>query len=88
MSFNPKITSLTLYHQPGCPFCQVTLGALDSIDTEVELRNIAGNSAYREELVKGGGKAQVPCLRIHSDGQSHWLYESQAIIQFLRRRAA
>lgn len=40
-------------------------------------------SAYRE-LVTGGGRAMVPCLRIERDeGQVEWMYESIDIMQFI-----
>jgi glutathione S-transferase len=35
----------------------------------------------------GGGKRQVPCLRIDGDdGQSHWLYESMDIMAYLKQQ--
>ena len=58
------------------------------IDIEVEERDIARNPAYREELIKGGGRAQVPCLRIESNREVRWLYESQDIVHYLQRHAA
>jgi len=57
------------------------------IDIEVEERDIARNPAYRAELIKGGGRAQVPCLRIESKGEVRWLYESQDIVRVLQRQA-
>lgn len=40
-------------------------------------------SAFRELLV-GGGRATVPCLRIEDDGGAvRWLYESEDIIEYL-----
>lgn len=39
----------------------------------------------REDLVRGGGKAKVPCLKITDQaGNSQWMYESGEIIQYLR----
>lgn len=51
---------------------------------EIPMRNtVMDISAYRD-LVTGGGKATVPCLRIErDDGQVKWLYESIDIIRFL-----
>ena len=38
---------------------------------------------YQSELVAGGGKGQVPCLRIEKeDGQIQWMYESNDIIKY------
>jgi len=40
------------------------------------------NTDYAQELIKGGGKLQVPCLKIVSD-KTEWMYESKDIISFL-----
>jgi glutathione S-transferase len=41
----------------------------------------------RAALVRGGGKAKVPCLRITDKvGVNQWMYESGEIITYLRRR--
>jgi glutathione S-transferase len=43
----------------------------------------------RAELIAGGGKGQVPCLRIETDdGNVRWLYESADIIAYLREQAS
>jgi len=42
------------------------------------MKNVAGNAQVREELIRIGGKAQVPCLVI--DGKA--LYESEEIIKW------
>ncbi|MBV1904764.1 MAG: glutathione S-transferase domain-containing protein [Pseudomonadales bacterium] len=40
----------------------------------------------RSELLSGGGKAMVPCLRIEqSDGSFEWLYESLDILEYLKQ---
>ena len=37
----------------------------------------------------GGGKRQVPCLRIEATpGEVQWLYESMDIIAYLQRQQA
>ena len=38
-------------------------------------------------LMQGGGKTQVPCLRIENqDGEVQWMYESDDIIQYLKQQ--
>ena len=38
-------------------------------------------------LMRGGGKGQVPCLRIESElGQVQWLYESDDILDYIQGR--
>jgi len=88
MSVSKQATSFSLYHHRSCPFCAFTRSAMKHIEIEVEERDIARNPAYRAELIKGGGRAQVPCLRIESNDQVRWLYESQDIVRYLQRHAA
>jgi len=77
--------SYQLYYFPSCPFCQFVLRELPNIDVEIELKNIMENFDFRNELMAGGGKTQVPCLRIVSqDGKEEWMYESQDIVLYLK----
>lgn len=86
MSAAKQIQSLSLYHYQSCPFCMVTRRAINNSNLEVELRDIQRQPEHRSELIKQGGKPQVPCLRIETaDGKSHWLYESSDIIQLVRQ---
>ena len=50
---------------------------------DLELRSTSERE-HALELVRGGGKTQVPCLRIETvDGQVEWMYESDDIIRYL-----
>ena len=41
---------------------------------------------YAQELISGGGKLQVPCLRIEKSPEDvEWMYESKDIIKFLTK---
>ena len=41
----------------------------------------------REELLSGGGRLKVPCLKIEEeDGSVRWMYESSDIIDYLSSR--
>lgn len=52
-------------------------------DHNVELRSTS-DSEHHSALMAGGGKTQVPCLRVETeDGQVQWMYESDDIIQYL-----
>ncbi len=63
--------------------------ALKRMRLKIPLKNIHERKEYLDELVAGGGKKQVPCLRIESStGQTQWLYESTDIIRYIRRKAA
>ena len=72
-----------LYYNKYCFFCQKVLRFLKGKDLQLELRSTS-NREHHTELVNGGGKGQVPCLRIESeDGQVQWMYESGDIIKYL-----
>jgi glutaredoxin 3 len=71
---------LTLYHLQSCPYCARVRDFLKSEHIEVPMKEIRENPAYRDELIKIGGKGQVPCLVI--DG--HALYESMDIIKWFQ----
>lgn len=77
---------LALYQFFGCPFCIKTRRALHRLNVPVELRDAQKDPAHRAELLGGGGKIQVPCLRIKEPGGVRWLYESKAIIAYLEGR--
>jgi len=84
---NP-IQGLSLYYYDSCPFCNITLQVLQETGLDVALRHIQRQPHYRTELIKQGGRAQVPCLRIDlAEGKTTWLYESRDIMQFMRAYA-
>ncbi|MCH7816404.1 MAG: glutathione S-transferase N-terminal domain-containing protein [Proteobacteria bacterium] len=82
------IKNLSLYHYQSCPFCGATREVIDQLGLNIELRNIHLQAEHLAELVREGGKPQVPCLRFEQEnGRIHWLYESRYIIQALREYA-
>ena len=78
-------SNMALYQFYACPFCIKTRRAIYKLNLNIETRE-AGHGAYREELQAQGGKVQVPCLRIEENGEVTWMYESNAIIQYLQQR--
>ena len=45
------------------------------------------NAQNNADLIAGGGKSQVPCLRIETgSGDVRWLYESIDIVRYLKTR--
>lgn len=72
---------LELYYKETCPFCQKVLNyMMDNCQIkDVELVNIK-EGKNNEDLIKRGGKDQVPCLFI--DGKP--LYESDDIIKYFK----
>lgn len=80
------LEGLTLYQLYACPFCIKTRRTLHRLNLPMALKSVAAGSPYRQELEQGGGKIQVPCLRISQNGKDEWLYESSAIIDYLNQR--
>ncbi len=72
---------LTLYHFQSCPYCARVRDFLSKEGITVPMKDTHADPANKAELVKIGGKAQVPCLVI--DGKA--LYESMDIIEWFKR---
>lgn len=81
-----KITqSLALYQFKTCPFCIKVRREIKRQSLKIELRDAQHDPLNREELLNGGGKIKVPCLKvINKDGEHTWLYESNQVIQYLQ----
>ncbi|HET9641722.1 MAG TPA: glutathione S-transferase N-terminal domain-containing protein [Candidatus Paceibacterota bacterium] len=71
---------LTLYIKDGCPYCIRVLGSLKNIGVAFETKNIA-DDAVAGELVKRGGKRQVPYLV--DPERNVEMYESEDIVKYL-----
>jgi glutaredoxin 3 len=71
--------ALTLFKKDTCPYCMRVLQALEELGITLPLRDTAQDPQAREELVRVGGKATVPCLFIDKKP----LYESADIIAYL-----
>ncbi|TVZ40157.1 glutathione S-transferase-like protein [Alteromonadaceae bacterium 2753L.S.0a.02] len=81
---NLTTQSVTLYYSPTCGYCYRVLNAIEAMNLKIATENIRFNNEARVELYKGGGKTQVPALRIKdAEGKIHWMYESLDIIEFL-----
>lgn len=83
---NEAAKRLALYQFFACPFCIKTRRAIYKLNVPIEKRSASEGSKYREELLAGGGKVKVPCLRIEENGQVQWMYESSEIIRYLEQR--
>ena len=72
---------LKLYVKMYCPFCQKVFREIErSGRTDIEMHDIIASQEDAKELVRVGGKNQVPCLFI--DGEP--LYESGDIVRWLQ----
>jgi len=74
-----------LYQYSSCPFCMRVRRFAEQQGIELEMRDTLRDPGARGELLEGGGRSMVPCLRIERDGEVRWLYESLDIIEYLRR---
>ncbi|MBK79351.1 MAG: glutaredoxin [Gammaproteobacteria bacterium] len=74
-----------LYQYDACPFCRRVRQFVAQAGIDLETRDTLRDPEARRELVEGGGRSMVPCLRIERDGDVQWLYESLDIIDYLRR---
>jgi len=75
--------SYSLYYSKYCFFCQKVMHFLrgkDDLNIEMKSTSDKKNQAA---LIAGGGKGQVPCLRIDDgSGNVQWMYESDDIIRY------
>lgn len=82
-----ETVKLKLYHFEACPFCVKARRGIRRLGLNIESRDILKNKTYEQELLAGGGKYQVPCLRIEdNDGKITWMYESSDIGAYLNER--
>ena len=78
---------LALYQFRTCPFCIKVRKEIARLGLNIELRDAQLDPAHKQALLEGGGKVNVPCLKITDDaGQATWLYESDEINRWLHRR--
>ena len=84
-----ETSAMALYHFQACPYCRKVRRDIRLLGLKIEQRDIKQDPARRDELVGGGGKKQVPCLRVaEADGSVRWIYESGDIGRYLTGRFA
>jgi len=83
-----QMENISLYQLQACPFCVKVRRALKRQGVKLPLVDIKTQQGkFREELIQGGGKATVPCLKIdNGDEGINWLYESKDIINYIENR--
>ena len=79
--------TLALYQFSSCPYCHLVRQVIEELDLQIELRDIAEERKWYDELVAARGRATVPVLRCEDPrGAVRWMPESRDIIRYLRRR--
>jgi glutaredoxin len=80
---------LALYEFRTCPFCIKVRQEMRRLALPIERRDAQHEGPNREALMREGGRAKVPCLKITDpSGEDRWMYESGEIIAYLRERFA
>lgn len=80
---------MVLYQFKTCPFCIKVRREIRRLSLHIELRDAQHDEQNRAALLQGGGKLQVPCLKItDAQGNNQWMYESAAINAYLNQRFA
>ena len=82
---NNKSKKYILYEFYLCPFCVKVRRHLTRLNIQIETRDAKKNETYRDELLNGGGRIKVPCLRIQTASGYEWMYESSDINDYLSR---
>lgn len=77
-------SKLSLYQYKACPFCVKVRRAMKRNSLNIQTYDAKRSETSRNELVDGGGKLKVPCLRVESnEGNVCWIYDSSDIIAYL-----
>lgn len=75
---------LSLYHRNFCFFCNRVISVINSLEMQVDDRNIWQDEEALQELQLATGRSTVPVLRIEAaDGAVTWLPESADIVRYL-----
>ncbi|MCJ8315121.1 MAG: glutathione S-transferase N-terminal domain-containing protein [Saccharospirillaceae bacterium] len=78
-----------LYYFTTCSFCLFVRVKMWWFGIKMPLKEIMFNAQNKVDLIEGGGKSQVPCLRIENEnGTVFWMYESKDIIEYLKSKRA
>ena len=75
-----------LFAYESCGFCAMVRAFLAQAGLDIPVRDILKDVQARRELLEGGGRTTVPCLRIESGGEVQWMYESMDIIAYLNEK--
>jgi glutaredoxin len=79
-----QFSGFTLFHYPACPFCVKVRRVIKKYNLSLRLVDPRNCNTEMQDLMKGGGKLKVPCLRIQNNKEGTiWMYESSSIISFL-----
>lgn len=72
----------TLYLQPFCQYCEKVMRFVSEHKVSINAKDISNDPSLAAELIRLGGKRQVPYLVDEAQGTA--MYESADIIEYLR----
>ena len=75
-----------LFKTDFCGFCHRVRQFVETNEIDVQLRDTMRDADAFRELVQGGGRTTVPCLRIERGDCVEWMYESMDIMRYLAMR--
>lgn len=79
--------NMALYQFKTCPFCVKVRREIRRLSLNIALLDAKPDGPVRADLLRGGGKVVVPCLKISdAQGKVEWMYESTQIIEYLKAR--
>ncbi|MGR5220304.1 glutaredoxin family protein [Vibrio parahaemolyticus] len=87
-SADEKAQTMELYQFEACPFCVKVRREMKRQSVNIALKDAKNDNTAREELLSGGGKVKVPCLKITQNGNETWMYESSDIVSYLQKEFA
>jgi glutathione S-transferase len=76
---------ITVYIKQSCPYSRAVLAKIEELKAPVTIKNISEDRAAREELLKEGGREQVPFLKDDATGAE--MYDSKLINVYLEEHA-
>ena len=88
-SVDQSCRALALYQYTTCPLCITVRPEMRRLSLKITQVDAQPEGPARAELTQQGGHTKVPCLKITDEaGNSHWLYDSEKIIAYLRSNFA
>ncbi|MDO6527152.1 glutaredoxin family protein [Motilimonas sp. 1_MG-2023] len=83
-----RTAKMSLYQFNACPFCVKVRRQMKRLSVNIECRDAQNDPQHKADLLAGGGRVKVPCLRIDEKGETRWLYESSDIVDYLNKEFA
>ena len=80
---NQPAEDYQLYKTDMCGFCYRVRHFLEANDIDIALKDVNQDAAAFRELLSGGGRTTVPCLRIQRGEEVEWMFESADIMRYL-----